>query len=98
VDAVVGKIQELASDRVREGKKVAVLATEETAAKYNIDVEVVGARKNPKSIAKNLFTALRKLDEKGVDQVLAEGIEPAGIGLAVMNRLRKASGYKIIHA
>jgi L-threonylcarbamoyladenylate synthase len=44
-------------------------------------------------IARNLFTALRELDLKGVDVILVEGIDNrSGEGAAaVMNRLRKAA-------
>ena len=30
------------------------------------------------------------------DVILAEGVSESGIGLAVMNRMRKAAGYQII--
>jgi L-threonylcarbamoyladenylate synthase len=39
---------------------------------------------------------LREFDEEGVDIVIAEGIEPVGVGLAIMNRLRKAAGHEIV--
>ena len=41
-------------------------------------------------------TALRRFDELGVDLILAEGLEDSGIGLAIMNRLRKAADRRII--
>jgi len=41
---------------------------------------------------------LREFDLEGVDVIIAEGIPTQGLGLAVMNRLRKASGYKIVKA
>jgi L-threonylcarbamoyladenylate synthase len=47
-------------------------------------------------VAKNLFKVLREFDAEGVKFVAAEGLEPVGIGLAVMNRLRKAAGYNIV--
>jgi L-threonylcarbamoyladenylate synthase len=50
------------------------------------------------SIAKNLFRLLREFDAEEVDVIVAEGIPMEGLGLAVMNRLRKASGYKIVKA
>jgi L-threonylcarbamoyladenylate synthase len=34
---------------------------------------------------------LRKLDEKGVDLILAETFPKKGIGLAIMDRLQKAA-------
>ena len=44
-------------------------------------------------IARGLFSALRELDEKGVDVILVEGISDSegGAAAAVMNRLRKAA-------
>jgi L-threonylcarbamoyladenylate synthase len=41
---------------------------------------------------------LREFDLEGVDVIVAEGVPLEGLGLAVMNRLRKASGYKIVKA
>ncbi|RLI17583.1 threonylcarbamoyl-AMP synthase, partial [Candidatus Bathyarchaeota archaeon] len=46
----------------------------------------------------NLFKLLREFDKEGVDVIVAEGIPLKGLGVAVMNRLRKASGYKIVKA
>ena len=96
-DDMVSKIQELAGKHKHAGKKVGIMATTETANRYRADVvKVVGVRQKPRTIAKNLFKALREFDEEGVDVVLTEGLEPTGIGLAVMNRLRKAAGYNIV--
>jgi L-threonylcarbamoyladenylate synthase len=50
------------------------------------------------TIAQNLFGSLREVDAQNVDIILAEGVPSEGMGLAVMNRLRKASGYNIIKA
>ena len=50
------------------------------------------------SVAQNLFARLREFDLEGVDVIVAEGVPLEGLGLAVMNRLRKASGYKIVKA
>jgi L-threonylcarbamoyladenylate synthase len=97
LDSVVAKIQELASEHKRAGKKVGIMTTEESTKEYPADVtKVVGSRKNPRTVAKSLFKILREFDEEKVDVVLAEGLEPVGIGLAIMNRLRKAAGYNII--
>jgi len=100
VMAIVEKINELLRDFKNRGFKVGVLATDETAAYYH-DVDVVkslGSRNNLTEIARNLFRLLREFDSNGVDVILAEGIPARGVGLAVLNRLRKASGYKILKA
>lgn len=97
LEAVTVKIQELADAHRRLGEKVGIMAMEETSSGYKADViKVVGSRQNPRTVAKNLFKVLREFDAEGVKFVAAEGLEPVGIGLAVMNRLRKAAGYNIV--
>ncbi|HHW09337.1 MAG TPA: threonylcarbamoyl-AMP synthase [Firmicutes bacterium] len=59
---------------------------------------ILGTREHPETIARNLFTGLRAMDEAGVSLILAEGIPASGVGLAVMNRLRRAAGGNIIKA
>jgi len=41
--------------------------------------------------AANLYAAMRRLDESGVDLILAEPVPEAGLGVAIMERLRKAA-------
>ena len=53
------------------------------------------ARK-PETLAVNLFSALRKFDELGVDIVFAEWVEEKDEGLAVMNRMLRAAGFRVI--
>lgn len=96
---VIKKIQELTEFQLNNGKKVGIMATEQTCEKYrNGEVLVVGSREKPETIAKNLFRCLREFDKKGVDVVYAEGFDYDEIGLAIMNRLEKAAGYKEINA
>ena len=45
--------------------------------------------------AKDLFPELRRLDARGVDLILAEGMSSRGMGCAIMNRLRRAAGRVI---
>ena len=40
--------------------------------------------------------ALRKCDDLGADLILAEGYEEKGVGIAIMNRLKKAAGFDVI--
>ncbi len=41
--------------------------------------------------AVRLFFAMRKLDESGVDEIIAEPCSDKGLGLAIMDKLRRAS-------
>jgi L-threonylcarbamoyladenylate synthase len=95
--AVVKKINELAGLHVKRGKKVRILCTDETAKHYRSDlVKAMGSRSNLSIVARNLFRLLRESDLEKADVILAEGVSSRGLGLAVMNRLRKASGYNIV--
>ena len=47
------------------------------------------------SVAQNLFRGLRDLEKAGCKVILVEGISDDGVGLAVMNRLRKAASMII---
>lgn len=46
---------------------------------------------DPKQLAANLYGALRQMDEANVSLILAEETDIKGLGLAIMNRLRKAA-------
>lgn len=97
IDDVVQKIQELLASWKKAGRKTGVLATAETAKFYVADeVRVVGSRQDLRSMARNLFEALRSFDAAGVSSIAAEAVEPKGIGLAIMNRLKKAAGGNVI--
>lgn len=96
-EKVVVTIQELADREKREGRRVGVLATRETAGRYRADVvQAPGSRGDAAGMAAGLYAALRFFDYRGVQVVLAEGVQPEGLGLAVMNRLRRAAS-QVIH-
>lgn len=79
-------------------KRVGAVVSKETAAilPENVILAVWGDREDTAAAATALYTVLRYFDDKAVDLIYAEGISEKGLGLAVMNRLRKASGYRII--
>ncbi|MGB9841348.1 MAG: L-threonylcarbamoyladenylate synthase [Candidatus Bathyarchaeales archaeon] len=97
IPAVIAKIKELTVSYRLKGVKVGVLATDETISSYEADVvKSLGSRFNLEAIAQNLFSLLREFDEEDVGIIIAEAVPTEGLGLAVMNRLRKASGYNIL--
>ncbi|MDR0797561.1 MAG: threonylcarbamoyl-AMP synthase, partial [Nitrososphaerota archaeon] len=100
VKDVVTKITALSKQYQHDGKKIGILATDETQKEYppgNV-VKSMGSRFNLNTVAKKLFNELREFNESSVDIILAESVPLNGMGLAVMNRLRKASNYNIIKA
>ncbi len=81
-----------------EGEKVGIIGTEEVLKQYRADVvKSVGSRKDEDSIARHLYTILREFDDEGVTRIYSEGFEAEGFGQAIMNRLLKAAGHKIIY-
>jgi L-threonylcarbamoyladenylate synthase len=95
-EAVRRKIEELLSEGRRRGLRVGAVVTSRLAGVGADVVKVVGPRENPREVARNIFRVLRELDAEGVQFAVVEGIEPSGVGLAVMNRLRKAAGHRVI--
>ncbi len=82
------------------GKKVGVLTVDEHQALFKeADVRIsCGSMKDLFSVAQSLYAALRQFDEREVDLILGEMFPETGIGGAVMNRLRKASGGRVLKA
>ena len=46
--------------------------------------------------ARRVFDALREFDHETVTEIYAQCPDPAGLGLAVSNRLKKAAGFHVI--
>jgi L-threonylcarbamoyladenylate synthase len=96
---VIEKVAALTRFYKERGSRVGVLCTDETAQYYDADVvKSLGSRSDLADVARNLFRLLREFDLEKVDMIVAEGFPVKGLGLAVMNRLRKAAGYNIVRA
>ncbi|AEB94384.1 MAG: L-threonylcarbamoyladenylate synthase [Metallosphaera sp.] len=83
---------------LREKKRVAVLCSEETCSKLEEPRIILGNSENLYSIAKNLFKSFRQLDGLDVDLGVIEPFPEKGIGLAIMNRVKKATAHKFIRS
>jgi len=89
LENIVNKMIKVATEAC--GKTV-ILCSEETRENFlGFDVICMGSRSKPESFAKKLFYAFRKCDDDGVQNIILEGIDREGIGLAVMNRAVRAS-------
>lgn len=98
-DKIVKRVKELAALSMADGRKVGILATDESISKYNGDVlRSLGSRNNLAEVARNLFRLLREFDDEGVNIIIAEGFPSRGLGLAVMNRLRRAASFNVLRA
>lgn len=98
VKGEVDRVVEYINNQIQGGEeKIGVMSTDETHDRYKGEhVISLGSRKKPGKIAANLFDSLREFDKIDIDQIYSEGFSEEGLGLAIMNRLKKAAGNKII--
>jgi L-threonylcarbamoyladenylate synthase len=91
---VICKIMQITNRaKAIEGKKVCIV-TRRRRHKFDADiVRFIGT--DSKSFSKNLFDAFRRADKYKVDVIITEGIENVDLGLAIMNRLKKAANVII---
>lgn len=97
-NAVIAEINRRTYQAKEAGRKVAVVATEETKDRYEADVVLcMGKRDDEDSIARHMYKILRECDELEVQEIYSESFQTPRIGQAIMNRLLKAAGHQVIH-
>lgn len=96
--AVIEKIRSLTKEKMDEHYKVGIIATDETINQYEMgQVKSIGKRSDEQTISHNLYDVLREFDEVDVDIIYSESFRSGKMGVAIMNRLLKAAGHKVIH-
>ena len=97
VDKVTEKLQALYDQAKGEGKTVGFLVSEEVGASFpHKDMYIWGRHGDKEALANQLYTGLLSFDSDQVDIILAEGIDDEGLGLAIMNRMKKAAGGHVV--
>lgn len=95
--SVAEAIKYLYDKDIKKGESPLILATRENRRFYGKrDIAVTGSADDAREIAKSLYALLRGADEDGYSRIYFEGIQKAGIGFAVMNRVYKAAAYNIV--
>lgn len=75
-----------------EDKKVGAIFLKEQTLDFNFNQTVIlSSDGNLREAAANMFSALHRLDEENLDVILVEPIPEMGLGLAMMDRLKKAA-------
>ncbi|MDE6761836.1 MAG: threonylcarbamoyl-AMP synthase [Lachnospiraceae bacterium] len=98
-EAVTIKICALAEEKRQKGFLVGIMAAEETLCHYEGKADIlicVGDRKEKNTIAAGLYAALREFDAAGAEYIYAESFQGEGLSYAIMNRLLKAAGQRVI--
>lgn len=97
MEQVVRHINELARKASEKGEKVGIIATDETIGQYAEGiVRSIGSREEEETIAHHLYEVLREFDSDEVTEIYSEAFYTPKMGQAIMNRLLKAAGHKII--
>ncbi|MEG1576398.1 MAG: Sua5 family C-terminal domain-containing protein, partial [Clostridium sp.] len=95
--AVVAEINRLASEQRLQGKKVGIICTDETKTMYVSGIiKSIGVREKEETVAHNLYAVLRDFDDLEVEYIYSESFPESHLGQAIMNRLNKAAGYRIL--
>lgn len=88
--------QQVAKAKER-GERTGIIGTQEFLTRYQADVvKCLGKRTDEESIARNLYSVLRQMDEAKVTKIYSESFAAHGFGQAIMNRLLKAAGHKVV--
>ena len=90
----IKKINSLIDENSKKGLKTGVLCMKMNSSKYNSQTFELGD--SYEEAAHRLFDELIKLDREKIDVAYAESFEEKGVGVAIMNRLKKSAAYRII--
>lgn len=97
--ATLQAMREAAINLHAQGLRVGLLLAEEDLAGFAdlpATLQSAGSQQAPAEIARQLFAALRALDQNGVQVILARDFGAAGLGLAIRDRLTRAAGGDVI--
>lgn len=106
-EAVVATIARAVRDGCGRGARMGVLAPEAVllgiapavaaaASAGRVVVETLGPSHAPDAAARVLYAALRRLDDAGVDAIVAAGPVRHAVGAAVWDRLRRAAEGRVV--
>jgi L-threonylcarbamoyladenylate synthase len=73
-----------------------LLCFDEDETPSGLPVLRYGSEENPQAQARQVFARLREMDELGWAKALVRCPAPAGMGLAVYNRLLRAAAFRVV--
>jgi L-threonylcarbamoyladenylate synthase len=77
---------------IQPGEKVGLLTLRPPAdPERYAATEVLSPTGNLREAAANLFASLRRLDDMGLDRLVAFPVPETGLGIAIMDRLRRCA-------
>ena len=85
---IIGDVQQLVNNYNTEEIGLILYSDKPIEAKHKY---ILSPNENLSEAAQNLFSALRLMDQTDVDTILAEYVPNEGLGLAINDRLKRAS-------
>ena len=108
-EAVNQAMLRLAEEAIAKNQYCGIMATAESlqsfkelqrdeseSGKNHLLLKSIGHEGDDASVAKQLYKVLREFDEEKTDIIYSESFSDTGVGQAVMNRLIRAAGHKVI--
>ena len=99
-EEAAAKIRSLVAEKKAEGYKTAILCDTDNMELYDDgvceNVFDAGTKKNEITVSAGLYSLLRTCDDIGAQYMYSESFEEGDMGYAIMNRLIKAAGHRII--
>ena len=98
------RLVEAAARAQKQGFRPGVLCDDATGEKLRGllrdpgTLQILSWGKDTADLAEHLYERLRDFDRREPSFILALGVPEKGLGLAVMNRMRKSAGYRILLA
>ena len=95
--AVIREIKKRVQTEVATGESPGIICPASHVSEYPQGiVKSLGDVDDEAGIARRLYGVLREFDEVGVTNIYSENFNTPKLGVAIMNRLYKAAGHKII--
>lgn len=77
-------------------KNVGIMTFDKDKGQYDSEnIIYMGSQNNLSTMSKILFKSFRKMDENSVELIVVRGVEEKGLGLSIMNRLKKAASNNV---
>lgn len=96
-ESVASYINGQVRESIQAGQQAGILACEETKGLYPAGrIKCIGSREAEAAIARHLYQALREFDQEQVTCIYSESFDTPRMGRAIMDRLLKAAGHRVI--